>query len=103
MPRITELKTDQGPFVGTELSFQQSVYADSARTTLVDAAQEPTVVVTKPDGTTLSSAPQVTHPSTGVYKIVVNLDMKGTWRITWTFTDADDRAFVDKTAIKVYA
>jgi uncharacterized protein YfaS (alpha-2-macroglobulin family) len=54
-----------------------------------DAAADPTAVtltVKKPSGA--NSSPSVTHPSTGRYEGVVEIDMAGTWFYRWAGTGA---------------
>ncbi len=47
-----------------------------------------TIVVTKPDGTTLSPAPTITSPSTGLYSADVYPDAAGEWLYRWAAFDA---------------
>ena len=45
------------------------------------------IVVTKPDGTTLSPAPTISHPGTGTYTAIIRPDAAGEW--VWSFTALD--------------
>ncbi|MGE5830144.1 MAG: hypothetical protein ACM30G_17550 [Micromonosporaceae bacterium] len=54
--------------------------------TLTDATVA--VAVTKPDGTLVTPAPTVSHPSTGVYTANVTVDTAGPWTYVWTMSGA---------------
>ncbi len=47
-----------------------------------------TIVVTKPDGTTVTPAPTITNVSIGIYTAVVAPDQVGTWLYRWAATGA---------------
>jgi len=46
------------------------------------------IVVTKPDGTTVTPAPTITNVSTGIYTAVVAPDQVGLWLYRWAATGA---------------
>ncbi len=54
------------------------------------------LTMTKPDGTTLTPAPTITHPSLGVYSADVTLDTPGDWLRLWTGTGAVEVTDVDQ-------
>jgi hypothetical protein len=60
------------------------------------------VVVTKPDGSTIT--PSITHPATGEYETIVVPNLAGTWLYVWSVTGAvtgvDDGQF-EVTAVQI--
>lgn len=60
------------------------------------------VIVTKPDGSTIT--PSITHPSTGEYETIVVPNLAGTWLYVWSVTGAvtgvDDGQF-EVTAVQI--
>jgi hypothetical protein len=68
--------------LGDGVNLEHLVY--NADRVLTDATVA--LVVTKPDGTTVS--PSVTHPSTGTYRATATTDQTGLWLYVWTVSGA---------------